>query len=204
MYAYNTLQTNGSGLKWNLMMVDFDTVFSGNPTNDILYTNVDADDQVTAMIRNPALQRSMWRCFFDLANTNNGLMLASGVNPVFDGHIAALAANGYTVPSTTNSDSDQNWIAARRAYLWGRLAEVRPLFQVLSAVANASATNVTLTGHAPVEVKEITLNSNVVTVTWTTVTNWSFTAAAPGANNLQITGWDRKGNVLTNLSAAHP
>lgn len=135
-----------------------------------------------------------------LANPVDGLLLTNTVWPVFFGGVNALVANGFTVPSTASTNSPQNFIATQQPYLWNRLAEVRSVQAILSPASGSTVTasNVTLTGVAPVEVRGFKLNGIVVAnLIWTTVTNWSLSVPlASGSNFFQLTGYDRKTNAL--------
>ena len=121
-------------------------------------------------------------------------MLSGLVDPVFDGHYAALDENDFTLPSSTATDADKNWIARRRACLWTQLQAVRPAFRITTPNNSHSSTaEFTLAGDAPVEVKDLQVNGAAATVLWTGATTWSITTTLTDpATELTVTGhrWD--------------
>jgi CotH kinase protein len=202
MYAYHDL---GSGLKWKLLMTDFDGVFQDNGlgtswdpltifTSSTLTDNPPTDPKVADMLNYPPFLRAFWRCLYDMANPTDGCMISSLVDPVFDGHYAALQANGFDPPSAMLSSADKNWIAGRRSFLWTQVASVRPAFQITTPNdTHSPSATFTLEGQAPVEAKDLKLNGNPAAITWTGTTTWNITTTlATGANTLTVTGhgWD--------------
>jgi hypothetical protein len=158
-------------------------------------------------------QQAYWRAISDAVN---GPLLPANLNPLLNGHYAALTNNGVYVTSPdvagtncTGASPLRVWVQQRRNYLTNQLASVAPPFAITNNNGNSFAvtnqTSVTLAGKAPVEVANIRINGSAINanVTWTSVTNWSLgfpLATHPSTNTGTLQGYDRLNQLLaTNL-----
>ena len=101
----------------------------------------------------------------------------------------------------------QNW-SGLVTYLQQRASYVRgtlPLTAAFTITSNGgngfSTTNdhLTLTGTAPLAVKDIQVNGVAFPLTWSTLANWTLTVPLPGyINQLALQGVDNHGKLLTN------
>ncbi len=101
----------------------------------------------------------------------------------------------------------QNWsslvtyLQQRATYLRGTLPLTTPFAITTNGGRGLSTTNdhLTLTGTAPLAVKDIQVNGVTFPLTWSTLTNWNLTVPLPGyTNRLALQGVDNHGNLLTN------
>ena len=117
---------------------------------------------------------------------------------------AALLANGVTQDTgapVAAPSSFSGWIDARRAYIETQLATVNAGFSISAPTMMVSSNLLTLTGTAPIDVKNIFVNGEKQAVTWISVTSWSLTVALePGTNLLSLVGLDLRGNVFAGAS----
>ncbi len=185
---------------WELLLYDLEEGFPISATsasNSVFDTF--QDPVIAKLWGTNAFKRAYWRGFSSLVNESNGPMSPDQVHPVAALNHQALINNSLTVTGYTVLT---NWIGQRYASLTNQLAAVRPPFSILTPTNGTSTSNSTMTisGLAAVEIKDITLNSNTVEITWSTVTNWSFSAPLNiGTNTLQVKGYD--GNGLNLVSS---
>jgi hypothetical protein len=188
--------------KWNLMIWDYNIVLgnsgSWGPGENLLSYN-GADVGMGHIYSTYAYLRAYWRAMKELVN---GPMQAGSVNPVMDAKFQTFIEEGLQV---TAPQAVESWMSNARTSISSQLASAggNVAFKV-NAPAGGFSTNrelITLTGTAPVEAKDITLNGAVYPVTWSDLKTWSMRVAlAAGTNVLAIQGLDRSGNPVTGAS----
>lgn len=182
MYTYKPQNGRWVMLPWD---IDF---FMGSVNQDVFATG---DPTISRMYNHPPFRRIYFQALQDAAT---GPMEASVVNPLMDARYAALTANGISVSSPSSA---KTWMANRRAFLLDLIAKNNALFAITSNQGQNFSTNsslASLSGTAPLEVRQITLNGVEYPLTWTTVSNWTAKVALQnGANTLQVQGFDRLG-----------
>ena len=167
MYAYKPVQG-----KWQLLMWDIDMVCgvgSDGAQTDIFST---IEPVITKMYNHPPFRRAYFRAMNDAVN---GPLMAGTVGPVMDAKYAALLANGIGAASPSGG---KTWIDQRRTYILQQLSSVAANFAITSNGGQNFSTNknlATLSGTAPVGIKNIEINGISYPVTWTTVTGWTLT-----------------------------
>lgn len=164
------------------------TIYGGN-----------GDTRAIQMQSVPPIQRFYHRAFRDILD---GPLQAGYLEGLLDERAAALTANGcgYSVASLT---TQKVYVAARRNYLETELARIQTNFAVASPTNNAvvSSNQVTLTGTAPIQVADITVNGALAPITWVSSNRWSLTLALDaGSNTFTIVGVDRQGVPATNAT----
>ena len=197
MYAYKP-----AGGRWQLLIWDLDVAISevGDPatadlfklTNPYFPTFNGDPAVVDRMFRHPKFARAYWRALQDAVN---GPLLSSNFNALLDAKEAAFAASGIAVASPALI---KTFLAQRRNYLVARLATVAVPFSVSTPAFLTTDDNlVLLSGRAPLEVRDLTINGVPFPVTWTSVTSWTASVVInPGRNQLLVQGLDRLGNAL--------
>jgi len=188
MYAYKP--TEGP---WKLLLWDLDLVLgkgSDGTQQNLFDTSGEGDQLIGKMMMTPPFQHEYWCALKELAN---GPMLQANYKPLSDAKYAAFQANGMPADSPA---AMQAWIDARRNYILSQLPTA--VFSISNPTSFVSASNyITLTGTAPVEVKEILVNGVAYPLSWTSATAWSLRVPLlAGLNVLQIQALDRFGNVL--------
>ncbi len=168
----------------------------GRPVDAPLFAS--NEPRVAAMFNTPAIARAYWRAFADLVA---GPFSNEYLDPFIDERAAALTN------SNVNIDLDavaaiKTYIADRRAFLEEQLATVQAPFAVDGPASFSTDDNLLiLTGTAPVEVKDITLNGVVYPITWTSVSNFLLRVVVDQAvTTLDLAGVDRFGNPLESAS----
>ncbi len=186
-YLYRT--TNGFvHMPWD---IDY-SLGLGRPANEPLFdTN---DPRVRAMFNTPAIVRAYWRAFSDVVSgpLNNTIL-----DPFIDSRVGALTANAVNVDLDAVANI-KAFIADRRVFLQEQLATVNAPFAVEGPASFSVTENlIELTGTAPVEVKDITINGVAYPITWTSATNFTFRFVLhPGVNTITLQGVDRFGIAI--------
>jgi hypothetical protein len=96
-----------------------------------------------------------------------------------------------------------NYLQQRASYIRSTMPLTTPFAITSNGGNNFATTNdfVTLTGTAPMMVKEIEVNGISRALTWTSLTNWTLTAPLPNFLNLLVLqGMDNAGNKVTNAT----
>ncbi|HTI68428.1 MAG TPA: lamin tail domain-containing protein [Candidatus Limnocylindria bacterium] len=192
MYAYKP--TAGP---WTLYIWDYNIVLGGSsdgPTGDNLFQTTSGDSGAMGQFfATPVYRRAIWRAYDEIANR---IMAATNVNPIIDAKYASFQAEGVAASSPS---ALKNWIKSRQTYLLGQLKSATASFAVSTGGGANFATNqnpLTLTGTAPVSVKEIEINGTVYPVTWTDFRHWQLTLPlGAGVNSLALRGLDRWGRA---------
>ncbi len=201
MYAYKP--QNG---KWNLMHWDvaFSFGLGDGPQQDLFDVahfggSPNPEDTITKrMMNTPVFRRAYFRT---LDRIVNGPFIASRVNTLIDTKFNALVQNGI---GANSPDSVKQWIADRREFIIGQLANVSAGFAITTGGGNNYSTNrntVLLSGTAPVTVKTIKVNGIEYPVTWTSETSWQIGYALHAQQNLiQLDGYDADGKLIPGAS----
>ena len=210
--------------RWRLHATDVDTAFvvSGVSPNKPMTTGWSIEPKIADMINTPAFRRDFYRAVQDAVN---GPMRPATHLPSLTANYAALTDNGIAPSNSflivtnnmvgtntvfySNYFTPASWLSNRWNSLTNELAKVTQTFAITNhAGANyavTNATNITLSGKAPMEVVYIRVNGAATNanVTWTSVTNWSLgvtLAFPPSTNTTTVQGYDRLNQLLaTNL-----
>jgi hypothetical protein len=211
MYVYKPIRGKLTALKW-----DWNITLGGGtttwPSDGSQLFNVGANDPVMAKFQNyTPYRRAYLRAFEEIAAR---AMNSAYANPVVDKKYAAFVANGLTTTAYSGlavrdpgaPGGLKSWIATMHNSLLRALTNqgVAGVTFAVNGPTNftVGANVVTLTGTAPVEVKDITVNHALIPVTWTTVKNWQMTMPLADATNvLAFQGINLHGDALSNMTA---
>ncbi len=205
MYAFKPL-----GGKWQLYAFDLDwlmlvsPLYSGNYANGNGPLFIAEDPTVVRLYNHPPFRRAYFRAVKDAVN---GSLLNAKSDPVMDAKYQWLVANGVTLcdgRALVGPAAVKQWFRDRRNFLQTQLAQVEAGFRVTPASDSPTATNLaSLSGTAPIEVKNLAINGVAYEPTWTSVTNFTLQVPliVPGTNVLQVQGYDGSGQALPNASA---
>jgi hypothetical protein len=191
MYTYKP--TAG---KWMMLPWDIDFLLQ-DPNQDVF----DVSDPVMARVYStPSFRRLYLQAIQDAAT---GPMVPKTVGAILDNTYAGLLANGIAVGDTADAKSR---LEQRRQYLLTVLNNNLVGFRLSINNGQNFSTNaglVTITGLAPLDVRQITINGVAYPLTWTTATAWSARIALhAGANPLVVRGYDRSGALFTGATAS--
>lgn len=190
MFTYKPV--NG---KWMMLPWDIDFLLE-NAQQDIWATS----DPVMARIYSmPPFRRLYLQAIQDAAT---GPMLPQTIGAVLDNTYAGLVANGIGVGNTSDAKTR---LEQRRQYLLTVLNNNQSTFRLTINNGQNFATNaslITITGAAPLDVRQITINGIAYPLTWTSATAWSARIALNmGANYLTVRGYDRSGALYSGATA---
>jgi CotH kinase protein/Lamin Tail Domain len=212
MYAYKP-----PGGRWQLFMWDIDWVMLSSaqhgftPQASLMYRGParfgdgNRDPVIGRMYEQPEFQRAYWRAVLDAAE---GPLRPERVAARLDAVASALKANGVTRSAggtLTDPGEVKSWLVERRAFLLEQLATVNASFALTSPASDTSQSSnlVTLTGTAPITVKDLRVNGVVTPATWTTVTSWRLTVPLTAeVNRLEIDGLDLRGLAVPGARAS--
>ncbi|HEY2953210.1 MAG TPA: CotH kinase family protein, partial [Verrucomicrobiae bacterium] len=210
MYGYKP--ENG---KWRLMIWDWNIVL-GSANSDTASWGVGVnlngfapagpgptDTAMQGLYSTPVFRRAYLRGLKELAT---GPMLASNVEPPMDAKYNAFLASGVT-PRNAFGDS-KTFISGQRTAILTMLTNENGFASFAlngSASYNSSSNVVVISGIAPLEAQTIYLTNNGVLsplpVTWSANGAWSFRLTLqPGTNVFSIRGYDRFGNIMSNVT----
>ncbi len=181
---------------WKLFLWDVDFAFGGSAT-DANLTGIGGSDHGP---RNdhPPFQRIYWQALIEAAN---GMMTAGRANAILDARYNGMVAGGAAVGSPQGI---KDFIAARRSYILSQVAANQASFAITSNGGADFTTNrnlLTLTGTAPLDVRQILVNGRAYPVTWTSVNSWLVRIPLTnGLNTLAVTGVDPRGNPVAGVS----
>ncbi len=165
------------------------------PTTDLFSGTSDA--RMVVAYNTPEIRRAYFRAFKELVD---GPLNNAYTDPIMDAKAAAFTANNVQYGTGTGGGivTVKDYVTARRNYILGQLAGMTNGFNVTTPASSSSATNVaSITGWAPVNVKDISINGVVASVTWTSITNWTARVVlGSGTNTLVIQGLDRLGRTV--------
>jgi hypothetical protein len=200
---------------WKVMCWDFDVgLGTGNgqaeelPTA-ALFGSTGNDPGLNRMYATPFIVRHYWNALDEAVST---FFQPAAVTSFLADRYAAFQAAGIstvspfvpsgTVPGGQPQRSIPDWITARRDYILTQLNTVASTFDVTTSDAITTGTNLlVLSGTAPVSVLSITVNGVEYTPVWTTVNSWQIQVAlTAGINVLNISGRDRLGNPVSNVT----
>ena len=191
--------------RYVLMPWDTDWVFdqgASQPPTSSIYGSAghqNCDPRALALMQVPAVLRDYLQTFVEILN---GPMRLGYLEGKMDERAAVFAANGINY-DPANITAIKNFLVARRAYILGELVAMHTNFVVVGATNFTTSSNlVTITGRAPLEVAQITVNGRSWQITWVTSNMWSLTLALEsGVNTLQIAALSRAGVPISNASA---
>lgn len=198
-YAYRP--TNG---RYVLMPWDTDWVFdqgASQPPTSSIYGSAghqNCDPRALALMQVPVVLRDYLQTFIEILN---GPLRLGFLEGKMDERAAAFAANGINY-DPANITAIKNFLVARRTHMLGELAAMHTNFVVIGSTNISVSSNlVTITGRAPLEVAQITVNGRPWQVTWVTSNMWSLTLALEsGANTLEIAGFTRNSTPVSNAT----
>ena len=160
------------------------------------------DPNITRMFNHPPFRRAYFRAMQDAVD---GPLQSANCNPVMDAKYASLVNNGVQFcdgQALGAPTAVKQWFSDRRGYLVSQLATVAATFTTPNLITTGSNV-VTLSGTAPVTVKDILVNGSLWPVTWTSISNWTLRLPVTGASNLlTVAGFDGRGNPLAGASNA--
>jgi hypothetical protein len=192
----NAFAYKPEGDTWKLFLWDVDFAFGGSPTDPNLFGIGGADHGP----RNdhPPFTRIYWQALLEAANgmltpTRSGAILDARYN----GMVSAGAAVGSPQPI-------KDFIAARRTFILSQIASNQSSFSIASNNGLDFATNrnlITLTGQAPLEVRQLLVNGLAYPITWTSVNTWLIRIPlVSGTNVLNFTAVDSQGGIVSSVS----
>ena len=206
MFSYKPLNGKWTFLKWD-WNITLGSSGSWGPDGGNLYTIESADTPMHTFQAYPPYQRALLRGFLDLAN---GPMNSVNANPVLDAKFAAFSANGLTVNFGVQEPGAaglKGWISTMHSSLLSAIASAGmttvPFTVTGSTNFTTGSVTATVTGTAPLPVKNITINGQSYPLKWTTLKQWSLTVPLSATTNLLLVqGIDLKGNPVAGSSAA--
>lgn len=118
-------------------------------------------------------------------------------NPILDERYAALRANNAFVTAPT---SIKNYMLLRRAYLQSVIPAAA--FSV-TAPTTSSVPSITLSGTAPVKIRTLVANGQLLPVAWSSTTAWTAPLLlASGSNWVQLAAYDAQGQLVASTNLA--
>jgi len=210
MYAY--LPTKG---KWTLFLWDCNIVIGNSGSwspGQNLFVVAGGDTQMTQFYQNPPFRRAYWRGLRDVVT---GPMNLANVGPLVNSRYAAFIANGYNPGGPSEITGFLSSAITSILSQMSSAGATAPF--ALNGANNFTTDNdlITLRGTAPINVKNIlvSINGNTYSypVTWvitnatvsdtTPISSWSVRlTASPGTNQITLQGYDRLGNLMSNIA----
>jgi hypothetical protein len=197
MYGYKP--RNG---KWQLMIWDLNIVLgnsgSWTPGQNLVGTYTGAEARMQRIYANPTFRRMYFRALKELAT---GPMVASQVGAVMNAKYNAYVASGVT--PTSPSAAVAGWIEQARTAILSTVATEDAASFALNGPTSITTNNnlITLSGNAPVEIKNFKVNGMDYPVTWTSVRAWILRIPVNAASStLNIAGYDLRGNPVPGAS----
>jgi len=187
LYIYKDKNTPWHALPW-----DRNIVFYGDTRASLFAGHaIFPDPPWNAIIAENDFRRLWWGAYHELAYLH---MLAPKVTDFLTSRFAAFRAAGVNAASP---DAIASWIEARRLYLIQRMAAVDVAFTVSPTSITTQTNVVTLTGTAAPWVANITADASPLSLSWTSVTDWSARLTVPpGTSTILVRGWGRDGALL--------
>lgn len=200
--------------KWYMLQWDLDFSLGCNgghgPEQDLFTLSLDGDTgqnhmpEVLRLYNHPHFRRSYLRTLLRLAQ---GPLQESNYMPALDARYRALQANGVNTVSPYVGSGAQGisipaWINRRRTNILS-VGVVGPYtntsFRITSPLDVTSSSNlITISGTAPLLVKDIMVNGIAWPVTWVTVTSFTARVIVESESNVvAIAGQDVVGNTIT-------
>jgi hypothetical protein len=188
MYAYKP--TEGP---WRMLLWDLDLVLgkdSDGTQQNLFDTSGEGDGVVARMYQHPPFVREFWCALQELVD---GPMRPENYSYLVDARYQSFQANSVPVDSPA---AMKTWIAGRRSYILTQIPSAS--FSVSGPASFQSSSNyLTLTGTAPVLVKDILVNGAPYVVSWSSVTTWTLRMPlVAGLNTILIQAADRFGTIL--------
>ncbi len=200
-YGYNrgknTFLYRPNSAPWRLLLWDLDFSLGCNgghgPTQNI-FTVEGGATEISRLYNHPHFRRVYFRA---LQRAVDGPLLPDRSTPIIQSRYQALQANNVTTVSPLAASGAQNisipeWIRQRREFILGQIPSAS--FAITSNSGASFATNrnyIRLTGTAPVAIRTLRLNGQILPLTWTSVTSWAADVVLEeGANDLTLIGYD--------------
>ena len=207
---------NGGKL-WMLMWdLDFSIGCNGGhgPTQDLLTLSVggltasDSMPEVQRMYNTVHTRRIYLQALQQIAD---GPLQDANFMPTLDARYRALLANGVNAITSPYANSGAQsislpaWIQQRRDFIYTGTGNSIRLSLFNTAFAVTTSTNfttnadlVTVSGNAPLTVKDVVINGVPWPVTWLSVTSWTARVVLEaGGNSFRISATDLHGNPIT-------
>jgi hypothetical protein len=189
---------------WQLYAFDLDWLMLVAARNSSTYSALNGplfssdDPTVTRLYNHPPFRRAYFQA---VQAAVDGPLLSANCDPVMDAKYASLVANGVTLcdgATLVNPSAVKTWFQQRRTALLAQLATVAANFAVSGPTTLTVSSNlVTLSGTAPLTLRELKINGVSWPLTWTSVNQWTVRfPVAPGTNTVTLAGCDREGNLL--------
>ena len=166
---------------------------SGRGPTDGLFGS--SDPRMVAAYAVPEIRRAFLRAF---KNIVDGPLNNAYIDPIMDAKAAAFTQNNINYSAATVS-TIKSYILNRRNYILTQLSGLTNAFAMNTPVSySTNNTVVTITGYAPVDVKDIAINGALFPVTWAAnYTTWTVRVALTNATNvLVVQGLDAYGQPL--------
>ncbi|HSH16654.1 MAG TPA: lamin tail domain-containing protein, partial [Verrucomicrobiae bacterium] len=198
--AYTYKPNNGRFVQWT-WDIDFALGIDRGINPNLFGSN---DPRIVAMWQVPAIRRAYLRAFQDLVD---GPWRTSVLLPLLDAKDKALRENNVTTDAT-QLNAIKNYISGEINQLTTTAAQGNAPFEVTVPTSITTNNNlIVITGTAPIKIKDILLNGQVIPVTWsgpnaTTPTIWRvLLVAQPGQNVYNFTGNDSQDKPVAGAGA---
>ncbi len=197
--AKNTYLYKPARSGWKLISWDFDVGlginFNDEPTRP-LFGDV-LDPELVRIYASPQLLRPYWVAMDEAVNSFFKAGPGTAVEAIINSKYAAFKTNRIALAEPS---AIRDWMIQRRAYITNQLRAVAAPFALTTPATQQSESPdgvVSLAGTAPANLQSIRVNGRPQPITWTTVTNWSFSLGLqPGENTVVIDGLDRRGGAV--------
>jgi hypothetical protein len=190
-FAYRPDNGGWVTLIWDIELCLGDS--QSQPATDSIYS---CHDPILQKMLNgaPAFQREYLGLMQDAIN---GPFAPGVADVLLDARYASLQRNGVGVVAPTYI---KTFISSRRSYLQTQIPSA--IFKAGGPVTS-TLPNVVISGTAPISVRTILANSNLLTVNWTSTTAWTANyLLTGGSNQISLVAYNSSGNVVgsTNLN----
>jgi hypothetical protein len=175
--------------------IDF-TMGVGGRVPPVLFSS--NDPRMSAIWATPIFRRSYLRAFQDMLDGpwNNSYM-----DPILDQKAAAFSNNQVSfTPSVVTTI--KGYVTNTRNTLQNEVNTAAAGLNVAGTNSYSTSNNlITISGTAPVRIKDISINGILYPVTWTSVTGWTARViASPGTNVFEVRGVNTYGEFTTNAA----
>ena len=190
MYAYKPERG-----PWQLLIWDIDFAFASAPANSDMLGIGGAN--VGPLNSHPPFARKYYQAMIDCIQ---GPLDPNRYTPILDARYNGMRTNG--AATVTAPTAIKSFLRDRRNYLIKLVNNNTAALAISPNFTNGITSGinlVTLSGTAPLEAQLLTLDGNVIPVTWTSRTVWTAKVPFPsGTNVVTLGGLDGQGLPLTN------
>ncbi|HKX62562.1 MAG TPA: lamin tail domain-containing protein [Verrucomicrobiae bacterium] len=183
---------------WKLFLWDVDFAFGGSPTDPNLLGIGGADHGPRNT--HPPFARIYWQALIEAAN---GMLSANRSGTILDARYNGMVAGGAAVGSP---QPIKDFIATRRAFILSQIASNQSTFAITSNNGADFTTNrnlITLTGRAPLDVRQLLVNGAPYPIVWISVNTWMVRIPLfSGTNVLIFSALDSKGAVVPGVTGS--